>query len=29
MNPNHTPIYKNSASPIKERVADLVSRMTL
>ncbi len=29
MNPNHTPIYKNSASPIKDRVDDLVSRMTL
>lgn len=29
MNPNHTPIYKNSASPIKDRVDDLVSQMTL
>jgi beta-glucosidase len=29
MNPSHTPIYKNSASPIQDRVADLVSRMTL
>jgi beta-glucosidase len=29
VNPNHTPIYKNSASPIKDRVDDLVSRMTL
>lgn len=25
----HTPIYRNSAVPIKERVADLVSRMTV
>lgn len=29
MNPNHTPIYKKSASPIKDRVDDLVSQMTL
>ncbi len=29
MNPYHTPTYKNSASPIKDRVDDLVSRMTL
>ena len=29
MNPNHTPIDKNSASPIKDRVNDLVSQMTL
>jgi beta-glucosidase len=29
MNPNHTPIYKDSASPIKDRVDDLVSQMTL
>lgn len=29
MNPNHIPIYKNSASPIKDRVDDLVSQMTL
>jgi beta-glucosidase len=29
MNPNHTPTYKNSALPIKDRVDDLVSRMTL
>jgi beta-glucosidase len=29
MNPNHTPIYKNVASAIKDRVDDLVSQMTL
>jgi beta-glucosidase len=29
MNPNHTPRYKNSALPIKDRVDDLVSQMTL
>jgi len=29
MNPDHIPIYKNSASPIKDRVDDLVSQMTL
>jgi beta-glucosidase len=29
MNPSHTPIYKDGASPIQDRVADLVSRMTL
>jgi beta-glucosidase len=29
MNPNHIPIYQNSASPIQDRVDDLVSRLTL
>jgi len=29
VNPHHAPTYKNSTLPIKERVADLVSRMTL
>jgi beta-glucosidase len=29
MNPNHAPTYKDSASPIQDRVDDLVSRMTL
>ncbi len=29
MNPNNTPIHTNSSSPIKDRVDDLVSRMTL
>jgi len=29
MNPHHTLIYKNSASPIRERVDDLVSQMAL
>jgi len=29
MNSNHTPIYQDSASPIKDRVDDLVSTMTL
>jgi len=29
MNPNHTPLYKDSTAPIKDRVDDLVSQMTL
>ncbi|MCJ7623864.1 MAG: glycoside hydrolase family 3 C-terminal domain-containing protein [Anaerolineaceae bacterium] len=29
MKPNHIPIHKTNASPIKDRVDDLVSRMTL
>jgi beta-glucosidase len=29
VNRNHTPIYKNNALPIQDRVDDLVSRMTL
>jgi beta-glucosidase len=29
MNPNHTPIYMDSTAPIKDRVDDLVTQMTL
>ena len=29
MNPNSTPIYKDCTAPIKDRVDDLISRMTL
>jgi beta-glucosidase len=29
MNPNHTPLYKDSTASIKDRVEDLVSQMTL
>jgi beta-glucosidase len=29
MDPNHTPLYRDSTAPIKDRVSDLVSQMTL
>jgi beta-glucosidase len=29
MDPTHTPIYQNSAAPVKDRVDDLISQMTL
>jgi beta-glucosidase len=29
MNSNHTPLYKDSTAPVKDRVEDLVSQMTL